>query len=222
MRALALPLLLSGALITAGCGGTTARTSSTAAALGLQREDLVAVSRALQSVREPVAREVSATKTAWPLIANGLPTTSASLARPAIAAAADSAAAVKVAGLLEESMASSLTGPASQLAGLFSVFSGLTSHGWQQIVAAINSIQHGSPAGARFARENVALYIDSVYDGHFSLAQIGKKLLDGYHMLGGQSAFGTTLSQAEVDALANAYSEAADRLHPHVGVRLGS
>jgi hypothetical protein len=41
-------------------------------------------------------------------------------------------------------------------------------------------------------------------------------------MLGGQAAFGTSLSPAEVHALANAYSEAADRLHPHVGVRLGS
>lgn len=199
-----------------------ARTSSTPAALKLQREDLIAVSRALQSVQQPVAREVSATKTAWPLIANGLPSTSAPLARPSIAAAANSAAAIKLPGLLEESMATSLTGPASQLAGLFSVFTGLTSHGWQQIVAAMNSIEHGSPAGARFARENVALYIDSVYDGHFSLAQIGKKLLDGYRMLGGQSAFGKTLSEAEVNALAAAYSEAADRLHPHVAVRLGS
>ena len=75
---------------------------------------------------------------------------------------------------------------------------------------------------ARFARENVALYIESVYDGHFALAQIGKQLLDGYRTLGGQAPFGGTLTQAEVDALASAYSEAADRLHPHVGVRLGS
>ena len=91
------------------------------------------------------------------------------------------------------------------------------------IGAAIEQIEHGSPAGARFARANVALYIDSVYDGHFSLAQIGKKLLDGYRMLGGQAAFGTALSQAEVDAAGDAPTpKPADRLHPHVGVRLGS
>ena len=89
-------------------------------------------------------------------------------------------------------------------------------------MAAIDAIEHGSPTGARFARANAALYIDSIYDGHFSLAQLGKKLLDGYHMLGGQAAFGTALSQREVDALASAYSEATDRLHPHAGVRLGS
>ena len=75
---------------------------------------------------------------------------------------------------------------------------------------------------ARFARENAALYIESVYDGHFSLAQIGKKLLDGYRKLGGPAAFGTALTQQEVDALAHAYSEDADRLHPHVTARLGS
>jgi hypothetical protein len=222
VRALSLALLMSAVLVTAGCGGGTSRTSSTPAALRLQREDLIAVSRALQSVQQPVSREVSATRVAWPLIANGLPAGSASPARPSIAAAANSAAAIRLPGLLEESMVSSLTGPASQLAGLFSAFDGLTSRGWQQIVAAMNAIEHGSPASARFAGENVALYIDSVYDGHFSLAQIGKKLSDGYRMLGGESAFGKNLSQAEVDALASTYSEAADRLHPHVGVRLGS
>ena len=68
----------------------------------------------------------------------------------------------------------------------------------------------------------MALYIESVYDAHFGLAQIGKKLLAGYRKLGGQAAFGAALTQGEVDALADAYSEATDRLHPHVGVRLGS
>jgi hypothetical protein len=221
MRVPALLFLLSGFLLATGCGGGTSKASSSPAALRLQREDLVAVSRALQSVEQPIANEVAATKTAWPLVANGIGGRTAAIVRLSIAAA-DSARRIKAPGLFEESQAASLTGPASQLAGLFSAFSGLTSRGWQLIVAAIDAIEHGSPAGGRFARENVALYIDSVYDGHFSLAQVGKKLLDGYHMLGGQAAFGTALSQAEVDALANAYSEATDRLHPHVGVRLGS
>ncbi len=220
MRAAALLPLLLGVLTTAGCGGGGAATSP--AALRLQREDLVAASHALQGVEQPVAHEVASTKAAWRLIANGLPARTIAIARPSILAAAESAKHVKQPGLFEESEAASLTGPASQLAGLFSTFSGLASRGWQQIVETIDAIEHGSPAGARFARENVAFYIDSVYDGHFSLAQIGKKLEDGYHKLGGQAAFGTALSQAEVNALANTYSEAAERLHPHVGVRFGS
>ena len=222
VRVSSLLFLLSGLLIAAGgCGGTS-RIASTPAAVRLQREDLVAVSHALQTIEEPVAYEVAAAKMAWPLLANGLPKGSPSTARPLAAAAADSARRIKVPRLLEASRAASLTGPASQLAGLFSTFSVLTSRGWELIVAAIDEIEHGSPAGARFARANVALYIESVYDGHFSLAQVGKKLLDGYRMLGGQAAFGTALSQAEADALAHAYSEPADRLHPHVAVRLGS
>jgi hypothetical protein len=68
----------------------------------------------------------------------------------------------------------------------------------------------------------VALYIESVYDAHFTLAQVGRKLLDGYRKLGGARTFGARLAQRRVDALARAYSEASDRLHPHVRVRLGS
>ena len=224
-RALRLPallFLLSGALFTAGCAGASAKAPSTPAALALEREDVVAVSRALQGVEQPIAREVAATKTAWPLVVNGLPARSTAIARPAITAAAESAQKIRVPALFGKSEAAYLTGPASQLAGVFATFSGLATRGWQLIVADIEAIEHGSPRAARFARANVALYIDSVYDGQFALAQIGKKLLDAYHKLGGPAAFGTTLTQAEVDALAGAYSEAADRLHPHVGVRLGS
>jgi hypothetical protein len=90
------------------------------------------------------------------------------------------------------------------------------------IAASIGQIQSGSPASARFARENIALYIESVYDAHFALAQIGKQLDRAYTMLGGPAAFGPSLPAAEVSALARSYSEAADRLHPHTGVRLGS
>ena len=77
-------------------------------------------------------------------------------------------------------------------------------------------------AAARFARANVDLYIESVYDGHFELAQIADKLHKGYENLGGPAAFGESLTPAEVNALAAAYSEASARLRPHVGVRLGS
>jgi hypothetical protein len=123
---------------------------------------------------------------------------------------------------VEEDQAASLTGPGSQLAGLLWTFDRLATRGWTLIGAALQQLELGSPAGARFARENVALYIESVYDGHFVLAQIGKQLRDGYRSLGGPTAFGDTFTQSEVDALAGTYSEHTDRLYPHVGARLGS
>jgi hypothetical protein len=210
--------IVAGALC--GCGST----SSTPAELRLQREDLVAVSRALATVERPVAIEVTAAKRAWPLIANGLPTGAGALAstRAPVAAAATSAARIPTPTLLDEAQADSLTGTGAGLAGLFRNYLDLTTRGWTLTGAAIDQIEHSSPAGARFARENVGLYIESVYDGHFDLAQIGKHLTDGYRRLGGPAAFGSALTQAEVEALGDAYSEAGVRLHPHVGVRLGS
>jgi hypothetical protein len=213
-------LLLSCLAIAAGCAGSG--TTPAPGAVRLRREDLVAVSRALKSTTSSVSVEVSATKAAWPLVANGLPAGTPTGARAPVEAAAQSAAKVKLPALMEEAQAVSLTGPAAELAGLFRTYSGLSKRGWRLIGAAISQIEHGSPTGSRFARENVALYIESAYDGQFVLAQIGKHLRDGYHALGGPTAFGTRLTQAEVDALARTYSEATDRLHPHVGVRLGS
>jgi hypothetical protein len=176
------------------------------------------------TVERPIAIEVAAAKRAWPLVANGLPTGAGPLAstRVPVSAAATSATRIPTPPVLGETQADSLTGPGAGLAGLFRDYVGLTTRGWTLIGAAIEEIEHGSPAGARFARENVGLYVESVYDGHFDLAQIDKHLTDGYRQLGGPAAFGSTLTQAEVDALADAYSEASVRLHPHVGVRLGS
>lgn len=212
-------LLVGGTLFAAaGCGGK----KPTQAELRLRREDLVAVSHALQSVEGPVSSEVAATKLAWPLVANGLPAHPASIPNSPIAAATHSAALVQVPALMQDAEAAALTGPGSELAGLFRSFTGLATRGWQQIGFLTQQIEYGSPVAARFARENVALYIESVYDGHFTLAQIGKKLRAGYKTLGGPRTFGGSLTQAEVDALADAYSEQADRLHPHVGARLGS
>jgi hypothetical protein len=221
VRVATLLLLLSGiAAVAAGCGGAGETSSSDA--VRLQREDLVAVSRALTSAERSVATEVAAARTAWPLVASGLPADAAVVDRAPIDAARQSAAKIQTPALLGEAQAVSLTGPAAQLAGLFRSFSGLAALGWKLTGAAIDELQNGSATAARFARENVALYIESIYDGHFELAQLGKKLLDGYRALGGPRAFGSALSQREVDALALAYSETADRLHPHVGVRLGS
>lgn len=177
--------------------------------------------RTLSSLRPAVSSEVSATKAAWPQIVNGLP---AGVGAPsaAIRAATGQSSKLSLPPLFEEHRAASITGPGAGLATLFRSYVGLSKRGWQMLGSAIEEIGHGSPASARFARANVPLYIESIYDGHFSLAQIGKQLVAGYEKLGGASAFGTALTQAEVDGLADMYSEGNDRLHPHTGVHLGS
>jgi hypothetical protein len=217
----ALLLLLSGATLAGAACGTTSETSSPAT-LRLQREDLLAVSRALRSAEPSVASEVAAARAAWPLVANGLPAAAATGTRVHVDAASRSAASVETPALFQAAQAASLTGPAAQLAGLFRNYGVLAALGWRLTGAAIGQVLGGSATEARFARQNVGLYIESVYDAHFELAQLGKQLLDGYRALGGPEAFKGALSQEEVTALARAYSEAADRLHPHVGVRLGS
>ncbi len=250
MRVLALALLLSacaGALMS--CGGSKA----TPAELRLEREDLVAVARALKSVEPQATREVEATKRAWPLVANGLPAGSPRSLRGPVTEASESADRIKAPALLGKDQTNSLTGQAAAISGLFRTYRGLATRGWQLTGATVDEIEAAEHAGSRasgpttgpttttttgggsstanaaltlegekFARENVGLYIESVYDGHFDLAQIGKRLEKGYHNLGGEAVFGSSLTSAEVTALADAYSEAATRLHPHVGVRLGS
>jgi hypothetical protein len=169
-----------------------------------------------------VRQEVAATKAAWPLIERGLPANPSAGVRAAIRAATTRAAALRLPGVLEEHEAATLTGPGSPIAGEFRSYSVLAARAWQLIGAALEQSEHGSAAAARFARANVALYIESVYDAHFSLAQIGKKLLAAYDKLGGAAAFGTSLTPSEVAALAANFSEADDRLRPHAAARLGS
>lgn len=218
MRVAALLLALGGGLLCSGCGTA----GESAAALRLQREDLIAVARALKRIEAPVGAEVAAAKAVWPSIADGLPRNGVQANRSLIANAAAKAAAIHLAAPLGEPDSVSLTGQAAQLAGLLRSYVRLCARGWGLIAAAVDQIEHGTPPAARFARSNVALYIESVYDGHFTLAQIGKKLRAGYEKLGGPSAFGAALTKSAVTALGARYSEASDRLHPHVGVRLGS
>ena len=215
-----MPLLLAGLLTLSGCGG--AREASTPRALKLRREDLIAVCHALKLAERQVAVEVASAKPAWRLIADGLPAVIAPAERAAIAAARRSAARLRTPAPLQEAQAVSLTAPAASIAGLFRSYVVLSAHGWRMIAAGLSEIERGSAAGARFTQENVALYIESVYDGHFTLAQVGRKLRDAYRELGGPEAFGAALPAAEVSALEQVYSEASDRLHPHGGGRLGS
>jgi hypothetical protein len=215
----AAPLAIGAALLlVCGCGSTS---RATEVSLRLQREDLIATARGLAALKSPAAAEVRAAKAAWPQIANGLPTSASAGQQAAIATAANTAAAVRVPVLFGEQRAATLTGPASAIAGTMREFAGLSANGWRMVQHALQASTNGGSA-AGFARENSPLYIESVYDAHFGLAQLGKRLEAGYAKLGGPNAFGKALTQAEVERLAAAYSEAAVRLHPHSGVKLGS
>lgn len=203
----------------AGCGTSS---STSPAELALEREDLIFVAHALQSASAQAGDEVAGTKAAWPYIYNGLPPAGTGIGQAQIDAAIEDAERLTLPPLLHEARAAALTGPASSLAGLYRSFSELSSRAWVMLGANIEQIERGSPKAASFARATVALYIDSIYDAHFGLAQIGKQLLPAYTKLGGAGAFGSSLSQSVVDSLAATYSEANDRLVPHVNVTLGS
>ena len=222
LRVAALLLTLSGvvgaAIVLAGCGSTSG--AKNPAAERLQRTDLTAASRGLRESESSVQRELAAARIAWPLVANGLPASIPPQTRARVAAAAAAARAIVLPALMSETQARELTGPAAGISGLFRSFSKLTDRGWTLTSAAIDQITGGSPVAATFARENVALYIDAIYDGHFDAALIGKSLSAGYLRLGGAPVFGATLTQAEVNALASVYSP-TERLHPHPGVKLG-
>ena len=170
----------------AGCGGSSSAT--TPAAERLQREDLVAAAHGLRQAEASATREMAAARVAWPLVANGLPATGTTLPPAtlrALSGARAAARALVLPALMGETAARSLTGPAAGVTGLYRTFHGLTQRGWTLVAAAGAEVDGGPAAAARFARENVALYIDSVYDGHFDAALVGKSLLAGYKKLGG-------------------------------------
>jgi hypothetical protein len=203
-----------------GCGGT----GRSPAELRLEREDLIAVARALQIAQPSVEAELATARRAWPLLVNGLPSDPRAVARTSspVAAAAASTAKIPTPPPLTKAQFVTLTGPGSPIAALFRDYLGLVKPGWAQIAAAIEQIEHGAPAAALFARENVDLYIESVYDGQFDLSQIDKHLERGYQELGGPAAFGSALPEAEVQELEETYSEPAARLQPHASVKLGT
>ncbi|MGO9490598.1 MAG: hypothetical protein ACLQBB_16445 [Solirubrobacteraceae bacterium] len=219
VRRAALPLLGGVAILCAGCGSGR---HPTPAGLRLQRADLIATAAALSGAQREVDSEVTSTKAAWPIVVNGLPARLGTAQQALIARAAAQAAGLKVPDIFQEQRAETITGPGNPLAGDFRNFASLSAIGWRMIVYAIEQRRGGTPPAVRFTAANVPLYIDSVYDAHFGLAQIGKKLLAGYKHLGGAATFGSSLSQAEVERLAGVYSEARYRLHPHSGVKLGS
>jgi hypothetical protein len=215
-------LILAGAAVLALLTGCGSGKKPTAAELSLERADLVAVVHGLQGLEGQLTSSMTASTAAWPYVANGPSTQAGKLGRPQVQAAAAASAAIRVPAVLGEPETAELTGPASPIGGVFRTFIGLVPRGWKLIASSIAEIEGGPPVAAQFAKETVALYIESVYDGYFSLAQIGKKVNEAYKALGAEKEFGATLSAAEVQALAGVYSEVSFRLHPHTGVKLGS
>lgn len=182
----------------------------------------MAVAKALREVEGSVSHEVAAARAAWPVVLGGIPSHLSAEQRSRIEAAADSAARVPLPALLGERGAAALTGPASPLAGRYRDFVELSATSWKLIAAAVREIEDGAPAAAKFARATVALYIEGVYDAHYSLGETGQLVLAAYKTLGGAGVMGPSLTQAEVDELVGSYSRGRDRVEPHERVKLGS
>jgi hypothetical protein len=173
----------------------------------------VQVSDGLRSALGAVRSEVTASRTAWPLIAGGLPRALPPALQSAVGAASKRAKELPEPPFLAN--ASQLTGPAAGIAGIYENYLRLAERGWRLTEAAIGAIVSGTPAVASFERGNSSLYIDAIYDGHFNLSLLGKDLTDAYNKLGGPHAFGTALTRSDISILAAAYSIPAVRLEPH-------
>ena len=211
-------LVLCTALSLCGCGK---KRTATPAETRLEREDLVAVARALKSVERPVEQETASTTAAWPFVLDGVPSRPSSTARRQIGSAVKNAAALPLPALLSEQGAASLTGPASPLAGRYRDFQELASASWKQLGAALGVVERGG-SGAAFARANAPLYIEGIDDAHYSLGETAKEVMEAYETLGGAAVLGAVLSEREVQQLAQTYSRSRERLQPRPRVKLGS
>jgi hypothetical protein len=184
----------------------------------LERADLVLVAHTLRQLETSTNREVAAARAAWPALAHGLPHNPTPATQLAVATATHRAGAIELPGYVT-SEAGGLTGPATALGGLLKAYAVLTQRGWRFLAAALTgqTTARGrtTTAAAQFLRANAGLYIYCVYDGHYDLSLVGKALQDAYRKLGGQPAFGRSLTQRQVEALASAYSIPATRLTPH-------
>jgi hypothetical protein len=219
-------MLLGAAMLLAGCGSSSSSRAQSSRQLALERAQFEQVSSQLSALEAAVKREAAASRVAWPSIAGGLPQTLGSGLRTAVSAANARAKALPEPSFLAD--VRKLTGPASGAAGIYANYEQLAQRGWNLTEATVKTTASAGSAATRttaannsaaaqasFERANSPLYIDAIYDGHFDLSLLGKSLVSGYEKLGGPQAFGATLTQPQVDALAKAYSIPAVRLEPH-------
>jgi hypothetical protein len=206
----------------AGCGSGDSSVSRREYAL--ERAQFEQVADELHEVQGAVHREVATSRAAWPLIYNGLPERMSARLQSNVKAASDVAGALPAPRFMAQQ--ATLTGPASGIAGLYEDYDRLAERGWRLTETGVSGIVSGPVSVQRYVRANSPLYIDAIYDGHFDLSLIGKKLLDGYEKLeklstkskfAGIGGFGAVLTQREIEALAAAYSIPAGRLEPHPG-----
>ena len=212
-------LALGVALALAGCGSHKVATPAEAK---LENEDFLAVTAALAAAAPQVEAEVAATKAAWPAILGGVKGRPTAGTRAKVRLAAQQAAQLKLPALLTEAGSAQLTGPASPLAGRFRSFQTLGSRSWQLLESSLDEIEHGSRSEAHFARQNLPLYIESIYDAHFTLSETGKQLLAAYKKLGGAKSFGSSLTPSQLQQLADRYSKERNELSPKEQVKLGT
>lgn len=210
------------AVVVASCGSGEASISRREYAL--ERAQFVQVADELREVQAYVHREVATSRAVWPLIYNGLPRRMSTRLQAGVRAASGLAGALPAPRFMSRQF--NLTGPASGIAGLYEDYDRLAERGWRLTETGVSGIVSGPVSVARFVRANSSLYIDAIYDGHFDLSLIAKKLLAGYEKLAnvgeerkfaGIGGFGSRLTESDVAALAAAYSIPAVRLEPHPG-----
>lgn len=208
-----------------GCGGKSGSSAMSERLAAFERADLVMVAQALARAEPSLSREIAAARAVWPAISHGLPASVPASLQRQIAAGRDAAKAILAPAFMTQLPGATfkprqyLTGPGANIAGLFQSFSNLAEQGWRLIGATIESSRR-QPASAAFLRANARLYIACIYDAHFDLALIGRRLASGYRSLGAGRRFGAMLTEAQVNSLAAFYSDRL-RLEPHAIERLG-
>ncbi|HEX5307761.1 MAG TPA: hypothetical protein VFW38_01640 [Solirubrobacteraceae bacterium] len=221
-RVAAAILALCAIVSVASCG--SGESSISRREYALERAQFEQVADELGEVQLAVHREVAASRAVWPLIYNGLPSHMSLRLQGGVKAASAVAGALPAPRFMSKQ--SNLTGPASGIAGVYEDYDRLAERGWRLTETGVSGIVAGPVSVERFVRANSPLYIDAIYDGHFDLSLIGKKLLDGYEKIeklskqkkfAGIGGFGSQLTQREIAALAAAYSIPAVRLEPHPG-----
>lgn len=161
-------LALGIAVALSGCGRHKLATPGESK---LENEDLVAVSAALAAAVPRVEAEVAAAKAAWPEILDGVGQHPGAGTRARVQVADGLAGQLRLPTLFTEEGSTELTGPASPLTGQFRSFQALDSRSWQMLDSSLEEIEHGSGPQARFARANLPLYVESIYDAHFTLGE---------------------------------------------------
>jgi hypothetical protein len=229
-------LLVASALAAAlaGCGSSSGlakalQPGDSPAERKLERADLAIVGHGLRGAEASIRHEVAASRAAWPVVVNGLPSQLSYAGELTGAAAAIAGLLLSYEGLSQRGWTFTMTAAAAvgsaTESSLEGSSAGVTPSGGGSNVGVANSagglppsvrtqLATASPSAVRFLRSNANLYIGCVYDGHYNLSVIGEDLLKAYSRLGGAAAFGAALPPREVESLVRFFSPAEARLAP--------